>query len=122
MSKRGRKQFATAPTSPFSKSTKSSSSVHPYGADWPSISDSIRKRDGFKCRAADIGLPKCSNVFRPPFHHLLHVHHIIPYAQIKRHVPRLLITLCKDCHSRHHDRLLGKEITHKQKIAAAKFK
>lgn len=117
MSKRGRKRFATSPSSAYKSTTFSTGSS--YGDEWAAISQEVRKRDNYTCHAHVIDLPRCGNVYRPPFHHLLHVHHIIPFAKCKSHNKRNLITLCKDCHSKEHGRSLGKAISVKQKSAAA---
>lgn len=124
MSKRGRKMFATGGSSPFSRQrfkTKPKGE-HPYGDDWPSISAAVRKRDNYTCRAHVIGLPTCQNRYPPPFHHLLHVHHIVEYAKCRQHDMRNLITLCRDCHDKCHGHTNYKRITLKQRLAAQKFK
>lgn len=118
MKKIGPRSGITKPSFPSSnKSAKYSfrNSVHPYGSEWPKISQAIKQRDGYRCRAKDIGLPKCNNKYPPPFAHLLHIHHIIEYNKIRCHNPKYLICLCVDCHHRIHNRLFGKGLTEKQK-------
>jgi 5-methylcytosine-specific restriction endonuclease McrA len=60
-----------------------------YGADWDETSESIKRRDQYKCRKCG-----CSN------RRILHVHHIIPVSQGGKTVGYNLITLCESCHSR----------------------
>lgn len=88
-----------------------------YGKDWATLSEYIRRRDNYTCLAHKIGMPKCGNRFPPPFHGLLHPHHIVPLPRGSNH-PTNLVTLCKDCHGKHHGKSFGKAISTKQKQAA----
>lgn len=101
--------FSTKSTSPTSHTD------HPYGATFPALSLAIRKRDNYTCMAHKIGLPRCSNRYPPPFHHLLHAHHIRSRRGPADDTPNNLITLCKDCHGLEHRRPMGKPITNRQK-------
>lgn len=87
-----------------------------YGTDWDILSDFVKKRDDYTCMAHKIGMPRCGLRFPPPFSNLLHAHHIVPLPRGVNH-PTNLITLCKDCHGRHHGKNLG-TISDKQKMAA----
>jgi len=84
-----------------------------YGEDWEKLSEYVRRRDNYTCRMGDLTNHRCNNRFPPPFHNLLHAHHIIPLPKGPNH-PKNLITLCKDCHGKIHGKNLGK-ITDKQK-------
>jgi 5-methylcytosine-specific restriction endonuclease McrA len=86
-----------------------------YGEKWEELSYYIRKRDNWTCRISEIANKRCNNYFPPPFHNLLHAHHIIPLPKGTNH-PSNLITLCKDCHGWIHGKNLG-TITRKQKSA-----
>ena len=85
-----------------------------YGEDWEQISDYVRRRDNYTCQIGKIsGKRRCSVYAPPPFHHLLHAHHVIPLPKGTNH-PSNLVTLCQDCHGFIHNKNLGK-ITDKQK-------
>jgi len=117
--RKGRRGFAASPSSSFKKPFASKPlQKHPYGEDWSSISASIKKRDNYTCRAEELGLPRCGKQYRPPFQHLLEAHHILSYEKYRSHNPKYLITVCRDCHHRIHDRQFSKPITDKQKRAA----
>lgn len=59
-----------------------------YTADWRTIADEVKRRDGHRCR--DCGSTK------GPFH----VHHIIPVSRGGLTVKYNLKTLCDNCHSK----------------------
>lgn len=114
--KRGRAMFASGSVgrpsmkrSNYAK-TKIGSSEHPYGADWPSISAAVKKRDDYKCMAHKVGLPTCQNRFPPPLSGLCHAHHIVPWNKCKSNKMSNLVTLCVQCHEATHG---GKHIGHK---------
>lgn len=90
-----------------------------YGDNWEQISASIRKRDDYRCQGnkLDIRL-RCNARFPPPFHGVLHVHHIIELPRGTNH-PTNLITLCRVCHGKIHGKNLG-TISEKQRRAAAR--
>lgn len=61
-----------------------------YTSNWAVISESIMKRDGYKCRQC--GAPR---------HQVrLEVHHIIPVSRGGKTVSFNLKTLCVHCHSK----------------------
>jgi len=55
--------------------------------EWETLSNQIKKRDGFRCRA------QCGCTA------LLTVHHIIPRDENGTNDPNNLVTLCADCHN-----------------------
>jgi hypothetical protein len=59
-------------------------------SEWKKLSNSIRKRDKYKCQIC--GKKNC----------ILHVHHIDPYKSSKNNDPKNLITLCIECHAKQH--------------------
>jgi 5-methylcytosine-specific restriction endonuclease McrA len=58
-----------------------------YGKNWDQIRKFVYKRDGYRCRAC--GKSHCK----------LNAHHIILLRIIQSNDPRVLITLCDECHS-----------------------
>jgi 5-methylcytosine-specific restriction endonuclease McrA len=71
-------------------------SFEPYTLDWPQVSLTIRRRDGFKCQ-------RCFGPSRR-----LHVHHIDTDKQ--NNDPENLITLCASCHATVHAGLRGEVV------------
>lgn len=91
-----------------------------YGENWEELSSYVRKRDNYSCRIAVLdSSQRCSNRFPPPFHNLLHAHHIVPLPKGSNH-PSNLISLCVECHGKLHKKYLGK-VSEKQKRAARKY-
>lgn len=87
-----------------------------YGENWEELSAYVRKRDDYTCKVRKLGVNwRCNVQLKPPFHWLLHVHHIIPLPKGPNH-PKNLITLCRECHGRIHGKYLG-SISEKQKRA-----
>jgi 5-methylcytosine-specific restriction endonuclease McrA len=84
-----------------------------YPPDWSIIKAAIKQRDGYKCRAHKIGLPRCPNYFPPPFSNMLDAHHIIPLPK-GSNKPKNLITLCRQCHEKTHNRKIGKSWSSEQ--------
>lgn len=93
--------------------------VHPYGPDWTNVTLYVRKRDNYRCRISDLtrGRRICKNRFPPPFHHLLHAHHILERGRGGSDHPSNVITICCVCHGWLHNKPLGR-ITLKQVYAA----
>ena len=101
---------------PFFTKKKSNPNKELYGENWQELSDYVRRRDNYTCQIAKIKYDqRCGIRLPPPFHNLLHAHHIIPLPQGINH-PSNLITLCVDCHGKLHGKRLGK-ITDKQRRA-----
>ena len=87
-----------------------------YGENWEEVSDYVRKRDNYTCQIAKLTTKrKCGIKLPPPFHRMLHAHHIIPLPKGSNH-PSNLISLCNECHGWIHNKNLGK-ITDKQRRA-----
>jgi 5-methylcytosine-specific restriction endonuclease McrA len=119
MSKYGRLKYGNGIRRGYT--SKQPSVNNTYGKDWSAISTYVKQRDNYQCQAHKIGLSRCFNRFPPPFSRLLHVHHIYSRAKFKCDDPKILVTLCSDCHSLTHKRQLAKPITEKQKLAGRKF-
>ena len=96
---------------------------HAYGDDWPVISAYVRRRDNYRCRIADVtrGKRVCSNYFPPPFHGLLHAHHLKERSKGGTNHPKNVVTVCVVCHSWLHNKPLG-QITQKQIYAAQRVR
>lgn len=88
-----------------------------YGDNWEATSNYVRQRDGYRCRINVIQPSwRCGVYLPPPFHSMLHAHHIVPLPRGSNH-PTNLISLCRECHGKIHGKNLGR-ITDKQKSAA----
>ena len=66
-----------------------------YPENWDEISDSVRKRDGYKC------------VFCGREGDILHVHHVRPRSEGGSDDPSNLVSVCVACHSKIHGGRLG---------------
>lgn len=69
-----------------------------YGADWEQIAESVRERDGHKCRACGMTQATHQNKFGKS----LHVHHVVPVREFTdpedAHSLGNLVTACIPCH------------------------
>lgn len=105
---------------PKSRFSVNKGTEHVYGSDWAATSQYVKRRDNYTCQAHKVGLPQCYNRFPPPYHHLLHAHHVIKRSRGGKDIPQNLVTLCNECHGLTHDKYLGK-ISNKQKAAARRL-
>ena len=79
-----------------------------YGSNWEELSEYVRKRDNYTCQVNKLTLKwKCSLKFPPPFHGLLHAHHIVERNRGGADHPSNLLTVCKECHGKLHGKNLG---------------
>lgn len=94
-----------------------------YPSDWPEISAAVRKRDGYRCRV-DRLLPnvRCDAVFPPPFHHYLHVHHIVELSRGGSNDGRNLLCVCIEHHNLLHRRQVAKPASDRAKRAARNWR
>lgn len=64
-----------------------------YPSNWETVAAGIRKRDGYECKACGKGDAE------------LHVHHIIYLSNFGTNQQSNLVTLCRACHEKEHDRV-----------------